>query len=96
MAGMVHEVQLSRRALKQLRRIPRHIVIKLQAWVEAVENEGLDEVRKIPGFHDEPLSGPRRGQRSIRLSRAYRAIYRLIGEGRAELVRVEEIHKHEY
>ncbi len=36
---------------------------------------GLSEVRKVPGYHDEPLKGQRKGQRSIRLSRSYRAIY---------------------
>ena len=31
----------------------------------------------VPGYHDEPLKGHRAGQRSIRLSRAYRAIYEI-------------------
>ena len=57
---------------------------------------GIKNVRKIPGFHDEPLKGDRKGQRSIRLSKSYRAIYRVI-KGRAiEIVQVEEINKHEY
>ncbi len=93
---MIQEVQLSKTVVKQLRRVPNHIVVKLQAWVEAVEIDGLSQVRKIPGYHDEPLKGTRIGQRSIRLSRAYRAIYRLMGKGRAEIVRVEEVHKHDY
>lgn len=50
----------------------------------------------MPGFHDEPLVGPRRGTRSIRLSRAYRAIYRVVREREAELVSVEEVNKHDY
>ena len=66
------------------------------AWVEAVEAQGLEEVRKIPGFHDEPLRGQRRGQRSIRLSRAYRAIYRILEDGALEFISVEEVTKHEY
>lgn len=90
---MIQEVQLSKTVVKQLRRVPNHIVVKLQAWVEAVETDGLPQVRKIPGYHDEPLKGTRLGQRSIRLSRA---IYRLMGKGRAEIVRVEEVHKHDY
>jgi proteic killer suppression protein len=64
--------------------------------VDAVESGGLPEVRKIPGFHDEPLQGQRIGQRSIRLSRAYRAIYRCVEGGAIELVLVEEVHKQEY
>lgn len=93
---MVTTVALTKETEKQLRRAPRHIVVKLQAWVESVENDGLEEVRKTPGFHDEPLKGRRRGQRSIRLSRAYRAIYTVRTRSEVKLVRIEEITKHEY
>lgn len=62
---------LSRHAQKQIKRLPRHIVENLAAWVDDVETRGLEEARKIPGYHDEPLRGDRKGQRSIRLSRAY-------------------------
>ncbi|NJL27742.1 MAG: type II toxin-antitoxin system mRNA interferase toxin, RelE/StbE family [Thermoanaerobaculia bacterium] len=89
-------VVLTRQVEKQLRRVPSYVVVKLQAWVEAVEQEGLEQVRKIPGFHDEPLHGPRQGQRSIRLSRLYRAIYEIDSEDNAEIARVEEVTKHEY
>jgi len=56
----------------------------------------LEEVRKIPGYHDEPLKGRRAGQRSIRLSKAYRAIYVLLESGSIEFVSVEEVSKHDY
>ncbi len=72
------------------------MALKLQAWIEAVESEGLELVRRVPGFHDEPLHGPRRGQRSIRLSRSYRAIYELWADGEIEFISVEEVRKHEY
>jgi proteic killer suppression protein len=93
---MSTKVELTRQAQKQLRQVPRHVAVKLQAWVEAVEAQGLEEVRKVPGFHDEPLKGPRQGQRSIRLSRLYRAIYVIRRDGDLELASVEEVHKHEY
>jgi hypothetical protein len=32
-------------------------VDKLMAWVEAVEEDGLEATRRVPGFHDEPLRG---------------------------------------
>jgi len=82
--------------MKQLRKVPRHVVIKLMAWVEATEADGLEETRKIPGFHDEPLSGQRQGQRSIRLSRAYRALYRIEVHDRVPTARIEEVTKHAY
>ena len=92
---MIRRVELTKLAAKQLRRLPRHIVDNLAIWVAAVEQEGLEEIRKVPGYHDEPLKGDRAGQRSIRLSRAYRAIYEIKGET-AKFVSVEEVNKHQY
>jgi len=66
------------------------------AWIEAVEEDGLEAMRRVPGFHDEPLKGPRRGQRSIRLSRQWRAIYEIRAGGGAQLVSVEEVTPHVY
>ena len=68
-------VILSKAAKKDLRKVPFYIADKLETWVDAVERDGLEEIRKIPGYHDEPLHGDRKGQRSIRLSKGYRAIY---------------------
>ena len=82
--------------MKQLRKVPPHVVVKLMAWVEAVETTGLENVRKIPGFHDEPLKGQRSGERSIRLSKAHRAIYRVTVDGLRELVEIQEVNKHVY
>lgn len=64
-------------------------------WVAAVELDGLEKVRKVPGYHDEPLKGDRAGQRSIRLSRRYRAIYE-IQKDTVEFASVEEVSRHEY
>ncbi len=83
-------------ARKQLRRCPDHIVDKLETWSDAVEQRSLEEVRKIPGYHDEPLKGDRTGQRSIRLSKGYRAIYVVLKDRTVEFVQVEEVSKHEY
>lgn len=92
---MVRDVRLTRRAEKDLDRVPDFIRLKLLRWVRAVELEGLEEVRKIPGYHDEALKGQRQGQRSIKLNRAYRAIY-VIKDEEVEFVSVEEVNKHEY
>jgi proteic killer suppression protein len=93
---MIRRVELTRRAEKQARRLPAQVRKKLRAWAYLVTEIGLEEVRKIPGFHDEPLVGPRRGTRSVRLSRGYRAMYRLVREGDIELVSIEEVSKHGY
>lgn len=89
-------VIIAKFAQKQLRKLPAPIVLKLQSWIDNIKASGLAEIRKIPGFHDEPLKGKRRGQRSIRLSRAYRAIYRVTDKGVAEVVEILEVNKHEY
>lgn len=92
---MIRRVLISKRAAKQLRKIPNHIRVNLLIWVTSVETDGLSEVRKVPGYHDEPLKGDRAGQRSIRLSAAYRAIYE-IKQATIEFVSVEEVSKHNY
>lgn len=81
---------------QQLDRIPEVIARKFRIWVAMLEESGVREVRKHKGFHDEPLKGQRSGQRSIRLNRAYRAIYIERCDGEIEFVEVLEVNKHEY
>jgi toxin HigB-1 len=92
----IHSIVWQKSVAKQLERIPSHIAKKFYAWVTAVKLVGLITVRKTPGFHDEPLLGARRGQRSVRLSREYRAIYIERKDGVIEFVEVIEVNKHEY
>ena len=80
---MIYTVVLSRRAKRALAKLPRYIVEKLEIWVDSVRMDGLEETKKIPGYHDEPLKGDRKGHRSIRLSKI-------------EFVEVQEVNKHEY
>lgn len=79
---------------KQLARAPGFILKKVIFWIFLVENHGIAEVAKSPGFHDEPLRGERKGQRSVRLNKAYRLIYRVI-EDRV-YIELLEVHKHDY
>lgn len=94
--GEIHSIVWQKSVAKQLERIPSHIAKKFYAWVTTVKLAGLITVRKTPGFHDEPLLGTRRGQRSVRLSREYRAIYIERKDGVIEFVEVIEVNKHEY
>ncbi len=93
---MITEVQITKQALKELIRIPTYLQQKFRAWVMAVNKAGLLETRKRPGWHDEPLQGNRKGQRSIRLNKQWRAIYVIRQDGQIELVEVQEITPHEY
>lgn len=52
---MITRVRLSRRAQKELASVPRHVAIKLGAWAADAAVRGLEDVRKLPGYHDEPL-----------------------------------------
>lgn len=75
---MIDAIKVSKRALKDLQKVPFFIADKLDAWI-----------------HDEPLKGNRKGQRSIRLNRHYRAIY-VIKKETIEFVEIQEVTKHEY
>lgn len=93
---MIKVVKLGRQAQRDLVKCPAYIALKFKYWVALVESEGLEAVRLNKGFHDEPLKGKRKEQRSIRLNRAYRAIYVILDDGSIEFVEVQEIHKHAY
>lgn len=84
------------RVYREFRWLPHFVVKNLFAWAKEVSLKGIREVRKMSGYHDEPLHGDRQGQRSIRLSRSYRAIYIENTEGPITLLIVEEITKHGY
>lgn len=81
---------------KALSKVPKDIIRRLQRWIKFVETVGLPGTRKIPGFHDEPLKGDRRGQRSVRLNKQWRVIYRIEVNGDINVVRIEEISPHDY
>lgn len=91
---MVTRVSANKNFEKQLARVPDFIRKKAMLWVFLVESTGVWEVMRSPGFHDEPLKGQRKGQRSVRLNRAYRMVYRVV----KDRVHIEllEVHKHEY
>jgi toxin HigB-1 len=98
----IFDVVINDNIKKELIKFPKYIVKKLLTWVKAVEETGLREVQKLPGYHDEPLKGKRKGQRSIRLNHAYRAIYIIRADAldksfqEIEFVYIEEVSKHDY
>lgn len=88
-------IDISELAEKQIRKLPKNIAESLYAWVAQVDYLGLLEVRKIKGYHDEPLKGDRKGQRSIRLNKSYRAIY-TENKKVINLITIIEVTKHKY
>ncbi len=87
-------VVISRSAEKDLKKVPSYIYQKYLYWVDLITDIGLQEARKFKGFHDEPLFGMRKGQRSVRLSKSYRAIY--IENDDLMFIYVIEVNKHDY
>ena len=79
---------------KQLTKCPQEIRRKALGWIFSVQKFGIRYMRKIPGHHDEPLRGKRQGQRSIRLSRSYRLIYREVNK--CVHIQLLEINRHDY
>jgi proteic killer suppression protein len=92
---VIQIVEIALSVNKYLHKVPSPIKKKLFTWVAAVEERGLNEIRKISGYHDEPLKGSRQGQRSIRLNKQWRAIYRIISN-KIEFVLIEEVTPHDY
>jgi proteic killer suppression protein len=82
--------------MKDLTMVPQHVQTKFQEWVVSVETAGLEETRKRPGWHDEPLKGDKAGTRSVRLSQAYRAYYTATASGDVRVVLVRGVDKHLY
>ena len=90
------QIDLTKDAKKDLGKVPFYIKEKLLLWVDAIERMGIHQIRKIPGYHDEPLKGDRQGQRSIRLNKAYRAIYVENEQKEIMIISIIEVNKHEY
>lgn len=89
------EIREGKEAKKLIRKLPVHVYRKYLYWKDLLDSIGLRESRKYKGFHDEPLTGRRKGQRSVRLSKEFRAIYIEI-DGSLEIIEVLEVNKHDY
>lgn len=96
----MNKIIISKKAQKLIKQIPRHVSNKLKLWIKDVEKYGIGEVRKIPGYNDKPLSGGRKNQRSVRLSRAYRGFYieykEIIEKETIDIVNIIEVNNHDY
>jgi proteic killer suppression protein len=91
-----YRVKLTKTAQKQADKAPSHVLRSLITWAESVEEYGLPETRRIPGFHDEPLKGKLQGKRSVRLTLQWRAIYEITPAQDIIFVTVERIIPHDY
>ena len=90
------KVLTSKNFEKQLKKLPHFINEAILIWVTTVEEVGIRETRKLKGYHDEPLKGSHRGQRSVRPNKAYRLFYTEQDCGLIDLITIDEVNKHEY
>jgi proteic killer suppression protein len=93
---LILTVLISKRANKEIKRAPTFIQEKFFTWILAVEEIGLREASKQPGWHDEPLKGERKGQRSVRLNKLWRAIYIIKEDRSVECIEIIEVTPHGY
>lgn len=91
-----YEVLIPRKVDLESEYLPIQVLKKFRGWIKFVKLYGIREARLIKGYHDEPLKGERAGQRSIRLNRAYRVIYIELKNDEIEIIKVIEVHKHDY
>jgi len=89
-------VILSKKAEKNLKKLPKHILVQFDLWVEIIETDGLKVMQKIKGYRDHALIGSRKGQRSSSLNRSWRVIYNLDEKTHHLVVEVLEVNHHEY
>jgi proteic killer suppression protein len=93
---MINGFEVSKRAERSLRKVPRQVAAKFFYWKLQIEEHGLEVVMGVPGYHDEPLQGKLKGYvRSVRMALGYRAYYRIVGQS-IKTVLVEEINRHDY
>jgi proteic killer suppression protein len=89
-------VELTKNAEKDLRRLPRNVLILFGEWIETIEIDGYDEMKKIKGYRDHALKGKRLGQRSSSLTYSYRVIYEYKSEKNIKIIEVLEVNNHDY
>ncbi len=87
--GKLYRVQPSSNVEKLFNKhlLPEGVKEKFLRWVKDVENKGLEEARRTPGYHDKSVKGlPNR--RSVRLTDAFRACYEIIVENGISVLNV--------
>jgi proteic killer suppression protein len=93
---MINQVIITTRAVKSIRKLPKQVGANFFLWKQEVETHGLEQVKKIPGYHDENLKGKLKGVvRSFRLGLGYRGFYRVLGDS-VKFISVEEVNNHDY
>lgn len=92
---MVTSIVESNKALKDLRKAPKEVLLFYEAWARLIEEHGHEILREFKGYHDEKLSGKLDNCRSSRLNKKWRVIYQLT-KSHIEIVEVKRVTPHLY
>ncbi len=76
-------------------KLPPNVKDKFLQWSKDVQEKGLTEVKKTPGYHDEPLASPV-GRRSVRMNQGYRVFYETVEEAGIVKIKIIDINLHKY
>ena len=79
---------------KKLKKTPKEVLLRYEAWKRIVELEGPQGLRLVKGFNDEALKGEWKGFRSSRFGKQWRIIYKVHKEYLE--IHVFEINPHQY
>jgi proteic killer suppression protein len=93
---MNYIVSFSKLSLKQIDKAPKHIREVIKTWADTVEHFGLPYARLFKGYHDEPLKGQRKKQRSVRLNKQWRLIYSENESTQEIEIYILEVTPHDY
>ena len=88
------EIYEHKKVFKNLKKAPVEIQKRYEKWKDIVFISGPESLKLIKGFHDDALTGNRKGFRSSRLNIQYRVIYK-IDSGHI-FVQVEDVTPHDY
>lgn len=84
----------SRKANKQLKKVPKSILSEYEVWKRVIELSGPNTLRKMPGYKDHALKGEWDGARSSYLNKQWRVIYFV--QKKEVQVFVLEVNAHDY
>lgn len=84
----------SKKAKKNIDKLPVHVAEKYEFWKAVVQVSGPEGLRRFPGFHDHALNSAWKTHRSSYLNDSYRVIYWI--DGNSIRINVVDVNHHDY
>ncbi len=87
-------VRIEKKAEKQLDKAPGEIQEAFELWLQRVEQDGPNALRKVNGYWDHALKGEWEGARASSLNQQWRVIY--VIQAKEIKVLVLRVSPHDY